>query len=142
MISASTMPRTRITRITYIIFANREKGSSRRVLLDRTLKSSSILAEHISGYHNELVSDLSTAASVSGGQADVALGEAYTVRSFPDLDFLPVSEETLYLVMRSENLESSGFQAVINTIISETFRRTLSLQTGYDTTRTGELISL
>lgn len=125
-----------------IIFANREKGSSRRVLLDRSLKASHISPETISGYRNDLVSDYSTAASVTGGQADVALGEACVVRSFPDLDFIPVSQETLYLVMRSESLSIPGFQAVADTISSENFRRTLALQTGYDTSCTGESISL
>ena len=125
-----------------IIFANREKGSSRRVLLDRTLKSSGISPESISGYRNELVSDYSTAAAVAGGQADVALGESYAVRSFPELTFLPLTQETLYLIMHSENLDTPGFQAVTETISSENFRRTLALQTGYDTTHTGEIFSI
>ena len=125
-----------------IIFVNREKGSSRRVLLDRTLKSSGISPESISGYRNELVSDYSTAAAVAGGQADVALGESYAVRSFPELTFLPLTQETLYLIMHSENLDTPGFQAVTETISSENFRRTLALQTGYDTTHTGEIFSI
>ena len=49
-----------------IIFANREKGSSRRILLDRTLLSSEISPDSISGYRNELVTDHSTAAAVAG----------------------------------------------------------------------------
>ena len=125
-----------------IIFVNREKGSSRRVLLDRTLKSSGISLESISGYRNELVSDYSTAAAVAGGQADVALGESYAVRSFPELTFLPLTQETLYLIMHSKNLDTPGFQAVTETISSENFRRTLALQTGYDTTHTGEIFSI
>ena len=71
-----------------IIFANREKGSSRRVYLDRQLNRLGISPENISGYRNELVSDSSTAAAVAGGQADIALGEAYTARTFTDLEFL------------------------------------------------------
>ena len=125
-----------------IIFVNREKGSSRRVLLDRQLKASEISPEAISGYRNELVSDYSTAAAVAGGQADTALGESCAARSFPGLTFLPVCEETLYLILRSENLCAPGFQAVADTIASENFRRTLSLQTGYDTSHTGEIITL
>ena len=49
-----------------IIFVNREKGSSRRILLDRTLLSSEISPDSISGYRNELVTDHSTAAAVAG----------------------------------------------------------------------------
>ncbi len=76
------------------------------------------------------------------GQADVALGESYAVRSFPELTFLPLTQETLYLIMHSENLDTPGFQAVTETISSENFRRTLALQTGYDTTHTGEIFSI
>ena len=122
-----------------IIFANREKGSSRRILLDRTLLSSEISPDSISGYRNELVTDHSTAAAVAGGQADIALGEACVARSFPELDFLPVCQESLFLVMQTKNLSTPGFQAVAETIASEPFRRFLALQTGYDTTDTGNI---
>ena len=122
-----------------IIFANREKGSSRRILLDRTLLSSEISPDSISGYRNELVTDHSTAAAVAGGQADIALGEACVARSFPELDFLPVCQESLFLVMQTKNLSTPGFQAVAETVASEPFRRFLSLQTGYDITDTGNI---
>lgn len=121
-----------------IIFANREKGSSRRVYLDRQLNKLGISPENISGYRNELVSDSSTAAAVAGGQADIALGEAYTARTFTDLEFLPLGTETMYLVMASSSFSSPGFQAVVNALSSESFRQALSLQTGYDTSHTGE----
>jgi len=117
-----------------IIFANREKGSSRRILLDRTLLSSEISPDSISGYRNELVTDHSTAAAVAG--------EACVARSFPELDFLPVCRESLFLVMQTKNLSTPGFQAVAETIASEPFRRFLSLQTGYDTSHTGEIFSI
>ena len=122
-----------------IIFVNREKGSSRRILLDRTLLSSEISPDSISGYRNELVTDHSTAAAVAGGQADIALGEACVAKSFPELDFLPVCQESLFLVMQTKNLSTPGFQAVAETIASEPFRRFLALQTGYDTTDTGNI---
>ena len=122
-----------------IIFVNREKGSSRRILLDRTLLSSEISPDSISGYRNELVTDHSTAAAVAGGQADIALGEACVARNFPELDFLPVCQESLFLVMQTKNLSTPGFQAVAETIASEPFRRFLALQTGYDTTNTGNI---
>ena len=121
-----------------IIFANREKGSSRRVYLDRQLNKLGISPDSISGYRNELVSDISTAAAVAGGQADIALGEAYAARSFTDLEFLPLGTETMYLVMASSRLDNPGFQAVTNTIASEAFRQALTFQTGYDTSHTGE----
>jgi len=125
-----------------IIFANREKGSSRRIFLDRKLMEYGISPDSISGYRNELVSDSFTAAAVAGGQADAALGESCAARSFPDLDFIPLSQETMYLVMASERLGSPGFQAVIETVSSDAFRQALSLQTGYDTSDSGKILPL
>ena len=104
-----------------IIFANREKGSSRRVYLDRQLSKLKISPESISGYRNELVSDFSTAAAVAGGQADIALGEAYAARTFTDLNFLPLGTETMYLVMDAFHFSEPGFRAVADTISSEAF---------------------
>ena len=121
-----------------IFFANRVMGCSRGVYLHRQLNKLGISPENISGYRNELVSDSSTAAAVAGGQADIALGEAYTARTFTDLEFLPLGTETMYLVMASSSFSSPGFQAVVSVLSSESFRQALSLQTGYDTLHTGE----
>jgi putative molybdopterin biosynthesis protein len=41
--------------------------------------------------------------------------------------------------MQTKNLSTPGFQAVAETIASEPFRRFLALQTGYDTTNTGNI---
>ena len=76
-------------RISFLQTAKKEAAAG--FFLTGTLKSSGISPESISGYRNELVSDYSTAAAVAGGQADVALGESYAVRSFPELTFLPLT---------------------------------------------------
>jgi len=52
-----------------ITFANREKGSTRRIFLDRILMKEQISPKSISGYERELVSDLSTAGALLDGSA-------------------------------------------------------------------------
>ena len=125
-----------------IAIANREKGSTPRIYLDRFLLRNGIPSATVSGYSTELVSDISTAAAVANHKADVALGEEYAARQSELLDFIPLETLPMYLVMETEALSQPGFTALLEIVRSEDFRTILQGQTGYDVTRTGELFSL
>lgn len=125
-----------------VILANREKGSIRRIYLDKELKKEKILAADISGYRKELVSDLSTAAAVGSGTADAALGEEYVARQSPNLDFLPLTTMPMYLVAEEASLSKPGFTAMLEIVKSEDFRTGIHGQTGYDIKHTGEVTYL
>lgn len=125
-----------------VILSNREKGSARRIFLDRRLQALGIPRQEISGYKNELVSDFATAAMIANGKADAALGEEYAVRQYPTLEFVPLDTCPLYLVMEAASLEKPGFQALTKIVQSEDFKLGLRSQTGYDTRRTGEILYL
>lgn len=125
-----------------ITIANREKGSTPRIYLDRFLLRNGIPSVTVSGYSTELVSDISTAAAVANHKADVALGEEYAARQSDLLDFIPLETLPMYLVMETEALSQPGFTALLEIVRSEDFRTILQGQTGYDVTRTGELFSL
>ncbi len=125
-----------------VILANREKGSTRRMYLDKALTDAGILASDISGYRKELVSDLSTAAAVGSGKADAALGEEYVARQSPVLDFLPLINMPMYLVTERASLNKPGFSALLDIVRSEDFRTGIQGQTGYDTGRIGEITYL
>ena len=125
-----------------ITIANREKGSTPRIYLDRFLLRNGIPSVTVSGYSTELVSDISTAAAVANHKADVALGEEYAARQSELLDFIPLETLPMYLVMETEALSQPGFTALLEIVRSEDFRTILQGQTGYDVTRTGELFSL
>ena len=98
--------------------------------------------DDISGYLNELVSDLSTASAVLSGRADVALGEEAVARTTPGLSFLPMGVLPMYLVLEVSSLDKPGFMALLEIIRSESFRSDLFSQTGYDVTHTGEILYL
>ena len=125
-----------------ITFANREKGSTRRIFLDRILMKEQISPKSISGYERELVSDLSTAASIIDGSADAALGEELVIRQTKTLSFLPLEKLPMYLVMETASLEKPGFTPLLEIIRSEEYRTILKNQTGYDTSHTGEIRTL
>lgn len=125
-----------------IMFANREKGSTRRIFLDRILMKEKISPKSISGYERELVSDLSTAAAIIDGSADAALGEELVIRQTKTLSFLPLEKLPMYLVMETASLEKPGFAPLLEIIRSEEYRTILKNQTGYDTSHTGEIRTL
>ena len=125
-----------------IMFANREKGSTRRIFLDRILMKEKISPKSISGYERELVSDLSTAAAIIDGSADAALGEELVIRQTKTLSFLPLEKLPMYLVMETASLEKPGFAPLLEIIRSEEYRTILKNQTGYDTSHTGEIRNL
>ena len=125
-----------------ITFANREKGSTRRIFLDRILMKEQISPKSISGYERELVSDLSTAAAIIDGSADAALGEELVIRQTKTLSFLPLEKLPMYLVMETASLEKPGFTPLLEIIRSEEYRTILKNQTGYETSHTGEIRTL
>lgn len=122
-----------------IRLANREKGSTSRIFLDTRLKKLGISSRNISGYEKELVSDLSAAAAVAGGQADLAIGEEATARQMSVLRFLPLQTMPMYLVMEASFVDKPIFGPLLEIIRSREFREILHSQTGYDTTQTGHI---
>lgn len=125
-----------------ITLVNREKGSTRRIFLDQHLKKHRIASSALSVSHRELVSDISTAAAVSSGQADVAIGEQHTVRNMPEIDFVPLEKMPMYLVMETASVHRQGFSAILEIIKSREFQSGLNGLTGYDTDRSGETLLL
>ncbi|MGN8631053.1 substrate-binding domain-containing protein [Blautia sp. HCP3S3_G3] len=125
-----------------VIFANREKGSTRRIYLDTALKKEGISPLEISGYRHELVSDLSTAAAIINGKADTAIGEEYISRQSGTLDFLPLTTIPMFLVAEADRLENPGYSAIVDIVRSDDFKAGLHSQTGYDVSRTGEILYL
>lgn len=122
-----------------VILANREKGSTRRMFLDQQLFRNHIHPSEISGYKKELVSDLSTAASVISGKADAAIGEEYVARQSASLDFIPLKNIPMFLAIEAESLNKPGFSALLEIIQSDDFKSSLQNQTGYQIERTGSI---
>ena len=125
-----------------VVFMNREKGSARRVYLDRLLKERGISSEKISGYRNEAVSDMSSASAVFEHRANVAFGEEMIARYFAGLDFVPVTDMQMYLAIPAESVRKPGFSALVEIVQSGDFKTEIHHLTGYDTSYTGEMICI
>lgn len=77
-------------------FANRQRGSSSRMLLDALLAARSIDPAVVSGYRREARSHAAAAAAVAAGVADCALG-VLSACNGQSLDFVPLATQTLVL---------------------------------------------
>lgn len=125
-----------------VALANREKGSTGRMYLDLLLKEAAVSSSEIRGYQKELVSDFSTANAVLTSQADAALGAESLIFKSKDLDFIPLQQLPMFLVMETESMNRPGFSALAEIIRSPEFCTALRLQNGCNTARTGEILYL
>ena len=125
-----------------VVTVNRERGCECRILLDDFLKENHYNPTQIDGYQKEMLSHLSVANAVSSGQADAGIGDLSQLNAYPDLEGIPLIRASLVLVCSSALLQHPAFPAIQRAICSESFRSALKHFGGYDTSGTGELITL
>jgi putative molybdopterin biosynthesis protein len=119
---------------------NRESGSGARRLLDRQLESSGIQPARVKGYDNEVLSHLEVASRVKTALADAGIG-ARAGASICDLDFIPLQRERYDLVIPKGYYDAlPGLRALLDTLVSRTFRDELEALGGYDTRESGKVV--
>lgn len=118
-------------------FANRQRGSGTRMLLDRYLGEHGIDPGSITGYNREFTTHLGVAVAVQSGEAEMGLG-VYSAAAALGLAFSPVATERYELAFDPASLDDPRVVALLEAITSETFRERLQALGGYDLTRTGE----
>jgi molybdenum cofactor synthesis domain-containing protein len=119
-------------------FANRQKGSGTRILLDHLLKEKGISPAYIPGYDRELTTHLAVALAVKTGEADAGLGVYSAAKAF-GLSFTPVAREPYELVFPAETWEDPRVQALASAVTSPPFREALEGLGGYDLGMSGRL---
>lgn len=118
-------------------FANRQRGSGTRMLLDRWLDEHGIDPASIRGYNREFTTHLGVAVAVKSGEAEMGLG-VYSAAQALGLAFSPVATERYELALDPASLEDSRVAALVDMISSDAFRARLEALGGYDLSRTGE----
>jgi putative molybdopterin biosynthesis protein len=122
-----------------ITIINREKGSGTRVLLDEYLRKFNISTSTIKGYDRECSSHLGIASAVSRGEADIGLGNEKSSLQVTDIDFIPLQQEKYELIIKKEDILKPDYQAVLQVINSEEFKRELEGIGGYDLSDMGKI---
>lgn len=118
--------------------ANREKGSGIRVFVDEMIKKYDLSLSDLNGYDNIASSHLMAATMVQRGNADAAIGNEKTSRQVEGIDFIPLKQESYDIVFRAEDLKRREYQALVELIRSEEFKREAQSVDGYDVTGIGE----
>ncbi len=122
-------------------FVNRQRGAGTRILFDYHLKKLSIPTDTISGYHQELTTHMSVAASVSSDGADVGMG-IQSAASAMDLDFLPIATEEYDFALPKKYLELKEIQDFITILQSKQFIEKVATLGGYTTHHIGQIIEV
>jgi molybdate transport repressor ModE-like protein len=123
-----------------INFINRQKDSGTRLLLDQLLSAEQISNKHIAGYENEEFTHMAVAAMVASGVADVGFGIAPMADKF-NLEFIPQVWEHYCLAVPKHLMDDARVTEIITLLKSDAFHSKLSGFSGYDNSRSGELVS-
>ena len=124
-----------------IRFANRQRGSGTRMLLELMLKTENIATPKISGYEIVEFTHDAVAAYIASGMADVGFGVEAAARRFK-LDFIPLASERYFLVCYDELIASHMVQEVVATLQSIDFRAYVNNHHGLDSTNSGAILSI
>ena len=117
--------------------ARRRPGTGTRVLLDRLLLDDGHDPDTLRG--PELGSHLEVALAVATGVVDAGLGVRSAATSL-DLHFIPVRWENYDLVLPGDTLDTAA--ELVAALRSPTLRTAVDALTGYDTTRSGDVVDL
>ena len=120
-------------------FVNRNAGSGTRLWFDNELKRLKIPIEKIHGYEVEVKTHTEAATLVTSNKADAALGLQAAAHK-NGLDFIPLFEERYDLVLPNENEEL--LTPLLDYLQTVSFRNVLNSLMGYNTSHSGEKISL
>jgi putative molybdopterin biosynthesis protein len=125
---------------TDITFVNREAGSGSRDLLDSLLRKAGIAPASIHGYDRVAHGHLPAAYAVAFGEADACIATGSAARAF-GLDFVSLRSERYDLVMRKDTADLPAVKAFLDVLQLAALRRKLEVLAGYDTSRTGMLVT-
>ena len=105
-----------------VVIANRERGAGPRVLLDEKLKYLEARADVLAGYDRPAASELAQALMVSRGLANVAVTSAKSARQLRGLEFVPMQDETVDLVVLKTPATASFIKAARSLLRTAAFR--------------------
>jgi putative molybdopterin biosynthesis protein len=122
-------------------FVNRTLGSGTRVVLDELLQQQGISSTHIRGYLHTEPSHTAVAHAVAAGEADAGLGIAIAAQAL-GLSFVPLVQESYYLVCLKSALEEPAIAALRQVLQGHEWKQKLAQTSGYSPHKCGDVLSL
>jgi len=120
-------------------FRNRNAGSGTRLWFDSELRKLKISTNQINGYDKEVKTHTEAATLIATNKTDAALGLQAAAHQH-GLDFIPLFEERYDLVLPRENEKT--LLPLLDYLQTTNFRTELNALTGYNSTHSGEQITL
>lgn len=118
---------------------NRQVGAGCRIMLDEALQKAEIDHRQVNGYETEASSHWGSAMAILHGLADVGLG-LRAVAEARGLDFISMEVKRCDLVIPKDFLELKGIAAILELLNGGRLKRELQRLSGYDSSRTGEIL--
>jgi molybdate transport repressor ModE-like protein len=122
-------------------FANRQRGSGTRLLLELLLSREKLSSANISGFEIVEFTHDAVAAYIASGMADTGLGVETAARKF-DLHFIPLVSERYFLACHVDAVKSHPVQEVVGILRSNEFRTLINDHHGLDSADSGTIISM
>ncbi|OOM79531.1 helix-turn-helix transcriptional regulator [Clostridium sp. BL-8] len=123
-----------------ITIINREPGSGSRILLDQYLKLNGINGSKINGYDREAFMPTAIVSAIARGSADIGIGTENTYLHSKEISFIPMQKERYDLIIRKDNSTDSIINAIIQILLSESFKDEMSEAKGYDLSDAGKIV--
>lgn len=120
-------------------FANRQKGSGTRVLLDYLLGKSGIPAADINGYGREVYTHVEVGLSVLSGRTDAGIATV-AVSRLMGLHFIPLTRENFEMVVDQSTYFNKGIQSLMDILKSTGFREQFERLGGYGFEDSGKIM--
>ncbi len=120
-----------------LVLVNRQKASGTRILLDTMIADRvghgnlEEAVKGIKGYENEVHTHFGVAEKVASGEADVGLCIEWVARQY-GLEFKRVKWEYFDFAISRESMDNDWVQKLIDTLMSDEFKKYLSNLKGYD----------
>lgn len=124
-----------------VTFANRQRGSGTRILLDYMLKEEGIDSNEIIGYQRELNTHMGVATAVKTGSATCGLG-VYSAAKALDLDFIEMGNEEYDFLIKADLVQDHKVQDFIRILKSDDFKSRVERLGGYGFDKLGSLIEI
>ena len=120
-------------------FVNRNAGSGTRLWFDAELRKLKVPTETVNGYDKTVKTHSEAATLIANNKADAALGLQAAAHQH-GLDFIPLFEERYDIVLPREN--EGVLTPLLDYLQTAHFRTELNALTGYNSTHSGEQITL
>ncbi len=123
-----------------VTIINREKGAGSRILLDEHLVQLEADHSQVKGYNRETSSMLALGSLIARGGADVGVGIERVYHQIEGLDFIPLQDEELALVIRKSEHTKKAIQAIKYIVGSVGFQEGFKITPGYNISRMGHVL--